>query len=70
MKVKLASSKKLYTKEGLIHFKRRIETNDDDDAPAAQRPRMMPQHDRFARFCNLRSPIVQPLRVHTVTRGT
>lgn len=42
MRVKLASSKKLNSKEGLIHFKRRVETNDDDDegASAAQRQRL------------------------------
>ena len=41
MKVKLASSKKLNTKEGLIHFKRRVDHGDDEDEPAAQRPRLL-----------------------------
>ena len=41
MKVKLASTKRLNTKEGLIHFKRRVERDDDEDAPAAQRPRLV-----------------------------
>ena len=43
MKVKLASSKKPNTKDGLIHFKRRVDRDEDKDAPAAQRPRMLPQ---------------------------
>ena len=43
MKVKLASSKKLNTKEGLIHFKRRVDHDEGDDEPAAQRPRLQ-QH--------------------------
>ena len=42
-KVKLASSKKLNTKEGLIHFKRRVDHGDDEDAPAAQRQRLLLQ---------------------------
>ena len=33
--------KRLNTKEGLIHFKRRVERDDDEDAPAAQRPRLV-----------------------------
>jgi len=43
MKVKLASSKKHNTKEGLIHFKRRVDHDEGDDEPAAQRPRLQ-QH--------------------------
>ena len=43
MKVKLASSKRLNTKEGLIHFKRRVDHGDDEDAPAAQRQRLLLQ---------------------------
>ena len=42
MKVKLASSKKLNTKEGLIHFKRRVDHDEGEDEPAAQRPRTSP----------------------------
>ena len=41
MKVKLAATKKLNTKEGLIHFKRKCDWDDDDeDAPSAQHPRL------------------------------
>ena len=43
MMVKLASSKKFNTKEGLIHFKRRVDHDEGDDEPAAQRPRLQ-QH--------------------------
>ena len=43
MKVRLASSKKLNTKEGVIHFKRRVDHDEGDDEPAAQRPRLQ-QH--------------------------
>ena len=40
MKVRLASTKKPNTREGIIHFKRKLEHDDDDDGvPAAQRPR-------------------------------
>jgi len=42
MKVKLASSKKHNTKEGLIHFKRRVDHDEGGDEPA-QRPRLQ-QH--------------------------
>ena len=45
MKVKLASSKKLNTKEGLIHFKRRVDHDgDDNDEPAAQRQCLQQHH--------------------------
>ena len=44
MKVKLASSKKVNTKEGLIHFKRRVEHDDDVDQPAAQRQCLQQHH--------------------------
>ena len=44
MKVKLASSKKANTKEGLIHFKRRVEHDDDVDQPAAQRQCLQQHH--------------------------
>ena len=49
MKVKLASSKKLNTKEGLIHFKRRVEHDDDADeeASAKKRQRMQQGGDGF-----------------------
>ena len=49
-KVKLASSKKLNTKEGLIHFKRRVDHGDDEDAPAAQRKRLPQPHELDAQF--------------------
>jgi hypothetical protein len=50
-KVKLASSKKPNTKEGLIHFKRRVDHGDDEDAPAAQRQRLLLQpHGLDAQF--------------------
>ena len=45
MKVKLASSKKHNTKEGLIHFKRRVDHDgDDNEAPAAQRQCLQQHH--------------------------
>ena len=41
MKVKLARTKKHNNKEGLIHFKRKSEWDEDDEAaPSAQRPRL------------------------------
>ena len=49
MKVKLASSKRLNTKEGLIHFKRRVDHGDEEDAPAAKRQRLQP-HGLDAQF--------------------
>ena len=39
LKVKLASSKKYNNKEGLIHFKRRVD-HGDEDPPAAKRQRV------------------------------
>ena len=41
MKVKLASTKRLNTKEGLIHFKRKLECGEEtENAPSAQRQRL------------------------------
>ena len=48
--VKLASSKRLNTKEGLIHFKRRVDHGDDEDAPAAQRQRLLQPNGLDAQF--------------------
>ena len=47
MKVKLASNKKLNTKEGLIHFKRRADHDEGEDAPAAQRQKLLQPNDQF-----------------------
>ena len=44
-KVKLAPTGRYNTKEGLIHFKRRVERDDDDGGPVAQRQRL---HGGFA----------------------
>ena len=49
MKVKLASNKKLNTKEGLIHFKRRVDHDEGEDEPAAQRPRTLVEPAPFTR---------------------
>ena len=46
LKVKLASSKKYNNKEGLIHFKRRVD-HGDEDPPAAKRQRV---HGDMAQF--------------------
>jgi len=50
MKVKLASTKRLNTKEGLIHFKSRVDRDDEEDAPAAQRPRLLQHHGLADQF--------------------
>ena len=47
LKVKLSSSKKYNHKEGLIHFKRRVDHGDDEDAPAAKRQRV---HEDMSQF--------------------
>ena len=47
LKVKLASSKKYNNKEGLIHFKRRVDHGDEAEEPAAKRQRV---HGDMAQF--------------------
>ena len=44
-KVKLSSTKRYNSKEGLIHFKRRLDTDGDEGGPSAQRFCLMSQFD-------------------------